>query len=246
MPIYYKRIKDREVNPDDMRQAIIDILDNNMSLRNNVQRKPKAGHSTIVTTVQKVQKIVGKEDAHQIGQVTSKERGELVTHVRIICASGSAIPPVWIFPRHRFDQARMMKDIADTGPLGLVYPSGWLTCANFLKVLEHFVKHVSCSQENKVLLIMDNHESHLSIDAVDFFIDCCLPGTETGTSSADVGEHLSSGKANNHPSSSSSKPPDNNITTTPRSGKTEKKAFVIPKHRQEKKKTKEEEKGGVA
>ncbi|KAF2892099.1 hypothetical protein ILUMI_14074 [Ignelater luminosus] len=231
MPIYYKRIKDREFNPDDMRQAIIDILDNNVSLRNNVQKKPKAGHSTmIVTTVPKVQKIVGKEDAHQIGQVTSRERGELVTHVRIICASGSAIPPVWIFPRHRFDQARMMKDITDTGPLGLVYPSGWLTCANFLKVLEHFVKHVSCSQENKVLLITDNHESHLSIDAVDFY----------------VGEHLSSGNANDHPSSSSSKPSDNDITTTPRSGKTEKKAFVIPKHRQEKKKTKEEEKGGVA
>ncbi|KAF2899922.1 hypothetical protein ILUMI_06261, partial [Ignelater luminosus] len=47
---------------------------------------------TGVTTLQKVQKIVGKKGAHQIGQVTSRERGELVTHVGIICVSGSAIP----------------------------------------------------------------------------------------------------------------------------------------------------------
>lgn len=85
-------------------------------------------------TVQRVQKIVGKKGAHQIGQVTSRERGELVTHAGIICANGSALPPVWIFPRHRFDQARMMKGITDTGPLGLVYPSGWMTCEKFIKV----------------------------------------------------------------------------------------------------------------
>lgn len=118
--------------------------------------------------MQKVPKIVGQRGLHQIGKVTSRERGELLTHVGIICANGNALPPVWIFPRHRFDAVRMMRGIPDDAPLGLVYPSGWMTSDNFLKVLEHFVKNVKCSTENKVLLIMDNHESHLSLNAVEF------------------------------------------------------------------------------
>ncbi|KAF2884490.1 hypothetical protein ILUMI_21686 [Ignelater luminosus] len=36
MPRYYKRIKYREFNPDDTRQAIIDVLDNNKSVRNGI------------------------------------------------------------------------------------------------------------------------------------------------------------------------------------------------------------------
>lgn len=104
-----------------------------------------------MTTVQAVQRIVGKRGEHQIGQATSRERGELVTHVGIVCANGSALPPVWIFPRHRFDANRMMKGITVKGPLGLVYPSGWMTAENFVKVLSHFVKHTRCSKNNMVL-----------------------------------------------------------------------------------------------
>lgn len=123
---------------------------------------------TGVTTVQRVPKIVGKKGQHQIGQVTSRERGELVTHVGIISASGIALPPVWIFPRCRYDPKRMMQGIAETGPLGLVHRSGWMTSDNFLEVLKHIVKNVRCSAENKILLIMDNHESHLSFQGIEY------------------------------------------------------------------------------
>jgi len=113
-------------------------------------------------------KIIGKRGQHQIGQVTSRERGELVTQVGIICADGSALPPVWIFPRVRYDEKRMMKDVVETGALGLVHKSGWMTSENFLKVLQHIVKFTRCSREKKILLIMDNHESHLTIAGLDF------------------------------------------------------------------------------
>ena len=36
----------------------------------------------------------------------------------------------------------------------------------FLLYLEHFVSHVHPSPENPVLILMDNHESHTSYDAV--------------------------------------------------------------------------------
>lgn len=92
----------------------------------------------------------------------------MVTQVGIICASGAALPPVWVFPRKRYDENRMMKGQTQTGALGLVHKSGWMTCENFLLVLEHLVKHSNCSQQNKILLVLDNHESHISIEAIDF------------------------------------------------------------------------------
>ena len=43
------------------------------------------------TTVQKLPKIIAQKGAHQVGQVTSRERGELITLVGIICANGNAL-----------------------------------------------------------------------------------------------------------------------------------------------------------
>ncbi len=42
-----------------------------------------------------------------------------------------------------------------------------MTDENFLKYMKHFVRHVRCSQEETVLLILDNHESHLSIEVLE-------------------------------------------------------------------------------
>ncbi|KAJ8928683.1 hypothetical protein NQ314_018693 [Rhamnusium bicolor] len=100
---------------------------------------------TGVTTVHRVPRIIDRKRQHQVGQVTSRERGELVIQVGIICANGTSLPPVWVFPGQRFDVKKMMKGVPnqEDGPMGLVYPSGWMTAANFLKVLQFFHKHVS-------------------------------------------------------------------------------------------------------
>lgn len=124
---------------------------------------------TGVTTVQKTQKVVATKGQHQVGKVTSRERGQLVTQVGIIGANGIALPPVWVFPRKKFDKHRMLSGIPDEyGATDLVHSSGWMTSDNFLRVLEHFVAHVRCSKERQVILIMDNHESHLSVPAIDY------------------------------------------------------------------------------
>lgn len=52
---------------------------------------------------------------------------------------------------------------APPGSLGLVNLSGWMNSELFVKVIKHFIKHTSATPENPALLIMDNHESHLSI-----------------------------------------------------------------------------------
>ena len=122
------------------------------------------------TTVQRPPKQIAPRGAHQVGSATSRERGELVTFVGICSASGNALPPCFVFPRVRFDETRMMKG-TPSGSLGLVDPSGWMTKQNFPRVLEHIVSNVRCSQEKPILLIMDNHVSHLSVEAINYAKD---------------------------------------------------------------------------
>ena len=116
------------------------------------------------TTVQKVPKVVGPRGIKQVGQVTSRERGELTTVVGIISATGGTIPLVFVFPRKIFKDTMMHG--APEGSLGLVYQSGWMTVKNFKKVVEHVIKHTKSSVENPMILIMDNHDSHLGYDAL--------------------------------------------------------------------------------
>jgi hypothetical protein len=57
---------------------------------------------------------------------------------------------------------------APEGAIAFPSDSGWMTGKIFVKCLEHFQKTVNCSKAAPVLLILDNHKSHCSIDAVDF------------------------------------------------------------------------------
>lgn len=125
---------------------------------------------TGVTTVPPVAKVIGQKGEKQVGQVTSRERGELMTQVGIICANGNSLPPVFIFPRVRFDKQRMMAGAAP-GALGLVHKSGWMTTDNFVLVLKFFKDNVRCDKEHPVLILMDNHESHISLEGVNFCRD---------------------------------------------------------------------------
>lgn len=60
---------------------------------------------------------------------------------------------------------------AQSGALGLVHKSGRMTSENFNYVLVFPKDAVRCSKDNTILLILDNHESHLSLEAIDFWKD---------------------------------------------------------------------------
>jgi len=121
---------------------------------------------TGVTTVQKPKKIVAEKGKKQVGRSTSGERGTTVTMVFAVNAIGNSLPPMLIFPRVNFKQ-----HFVNNGPSGCIgasHPSGWVTASSFLMFVQHFHKHVKCSPSSPVLLILDNHISHLSITVVDF------------------------------------------------------------------------------
>uniref|UniRef100_A0A2A4IUA5 Zinc finger PHD-type domain-containing protein n=1 Tax=Heliothis virescens TaxID=7102 RepID=A0A2A4IUA5_HELVI len=118
------------------------------------------------TTVQTCPKVIASKKSKQVGQVTSADRGTTVTLCFAVNAIGNVIPPFFIFPRVRYQEHFVSE--GPEGSSGDAYPSGWMTTKSFVKFLEHFAKYSHASENNRVLLILDNHESHVSIDAINF------------------------------------------------------------------------------
>lgn len=124
---------------------------------------------TGVTTVHKPAKIIAVKGSKQVGKITSAERGELVTVCASINSAGGHVPPFMIFPRKNW-QDRFLSH-GPPGSNATTYPSGWMTCPSFINFLEHFVRFAQPSLDRKHLIIMDNHESHCSVEAVNYARD---------------------------------------------------------------------------
>lgn len=121
---------------------------------------------TGVTTVLKPVKIVAEKGKKQVNVITSAERGELTTFVGIINAAGAALPPVYIFPRIRKPDDYL--DGAPPSSLALGSHNGWMTGELFVAVLDHIKLHTLCTPDQKILLLLDNHEAHVTVKAVNF------------------------------------------------------------------------------
>lgn len=124
---------------------------------------------TGLTTVLQAPKIIAQCGKKQVGQIVSAERGELVTLCGIINAAGCSIPPAFVFPRVRFKDQFLVG--APTGSLGLATRSGWMTKELFPLVLRHIKEYSHCSKDDPILLLMDNHCSHISIETISYAKD---------------------------------------------------------------------------
>ncbi|GFN80785.1 tigger transposable element-derived protein 6-like protein [Plakobranchus ocellatus] len=87
----------------------------------------------------------------------------------IINAIGNSLPPCLVFPRKQFKPHMIFG--APPGTHGFANSSGWITKQLFVECLRHIHRHVRSTPENKVLVILDNRESHISIEAVDYCRD---------------------------------------------------------------------------
>ena len=122
---------------------------------------------TALSTVMKPVKVVS-ERGLPVASTISRERGVTMTFVGIICAAGNYLPPVFIIPRKRWNDA-FMRGTVD-GSKGILNPSGWMNGESFLETLKHIQDVTFCSLDNRLLLIMDNAECHMSIQAIEFCI----------------------------------------------------------------------------
>ena len=121
---------------------------------------------TGITTVQRPDRIIARKGTKQVGSITSAERGSLVTFCLAVNASGNSIPPMFLFPRKNY-RSHFVND-GPPGSIGSANPSGWMTEEDFYVFLNHFVKHTRSSQDNPVLMILDNHSSHLSFKGISY------------------------------------------------------------------------------
>jgi len=102
----------------------------------------------------------------------------------VICAvnaAGTYVAPMLIFKRQRMSQLLMAGTPA--GSVGYASASGWVNSELFIKWLEHFIDFAKRSKDEKVILIIDGHASHKTLEAVDMCRDsavvlvCLLPHT---------------------------------------------------------------------
>lgn len=102
----------------------------------------------------------------RVGSITSWERGKNITVICAMSAAGIYVLPLFIFQRKRHSP-----QLEKGGSLVAVYectPNGWATEQIFLKWLNHFKDFVKPTQEKLVLLILDNHNSHATLEAYNF------------------------------------------------------------------------------
>lgn len=117
---------------------------------------------TGISTVQDPGKILAPKGQKRVGSITSWERGKNITVLCTMSAAGSFIPPMFIFPRKRHSPL-LEKD----GPAGSIYrcsENGWINTNLFLEWLLHFTEFAKPAAEDPILLILDNHASHISHD----------------------------------------------------------------------------------
>lgn len=83
-----------------------------------------------------------------------------------VSALGNTIPPMFVFPRVNYKDHFIRG--GPPGCVGTSNKSGWMQGDQFLEFMQHFVNHVRPTQEKKVLILLDNHESHLYLPVIDY------------------------------------------------------------------------------
>ncbi|XP_026479989.1 uncharacterized protein LOC113386420 [Ctenocephalides felis] len=122
---------------------------------------------TCVSTVSKLpKKTANKEKEHVAVDKPTGECGTNVTVLVAVSATGSFIPPMFIFPCEKFEE-RFIQD-GPTDCIGAGNPSGCLTHDDFFMYMQHFIKQVKASKESPVLLILNNNSSsYISVPTLD-------------------------------------------------------------------------------
>ncbi|XP_036361576.1 uncharacterized protein LOC118764675 [Octopus sinensis] len=117
---------------------------------------------TGITTVQRPDRIIARKGTKQVGKMTSAEMGILVTLACCVNATGNSIPPFFVLPQKNL-RPHFLNN-RPSGSDGGTNPSGWMCEEQFVKFLQHFVRNGKCSKQSPCLFLLNNHDSHLSIE----------------------------------------------------------------------------------
>ncbi|GBM12644.1 hypothetical protein AVEN_46134-1 [Araneus ventricosus] len=113
--------------------------------------------------VQNPRKTTAMNSSKQAGAVTTVERSILVTMALAVSANG-------LFTSRKISKRHFRSNVPE-GSSGTTNESGWMTEQDFQSYMRHFIKHVRVTKERPVLLILDNHQSHLDLPTLDLAED---------------------------------------------------------------------------
>ena len=141
-----------------------DTLQNGNFNATNIWNCDETGMSTVVQPG----KVVATKGVRQVRKASSAERGKNTTALCCMNAAGNFLPPMIIFPRKRFQDILMQG--APAGAIGgvNVKGTGYIDQTLFLRWLHHFQAVTNCSINAKHLLLLDGHESHKTLEAVEY------------------------------------------------------------------------------
>ena len=121
---------------------------------------------TGMSTVEKMSRVIAQKGLKQVGKISSAEKGKTVIVICAMNTIGAFIPPLFIFPRKRMVPS-LMND-APQGAVGYKSTNSWMEGSIFLNWLIHFQRITNASLDNKVLVILDNHNTNIFLPAVDY------------------------------------------------------------------------------
>lgn len=116
---------------------------------------------TSISNVQRNSRILAPKGQKQVGMAVSGERGSTTTVVCAFSASGKYIPPFFIFKRKRMNPQLLRGGNANM--VAAVSDSGWINENLFVDWVHHFISYAKPTVAEPILLILDNHESHVSL-----------------------------------------------------------------------------------
>ncbi|XP_050303764.1 uncharacterized protein LOC126741406 [Anthonomus grandis grandis] len=129
----------------------------------------ETGMSTVPNRMPKVFAPRGRKT---VLKVVAADRGQLVTAVCCMGASGVWVPPALIFLCKRMNDELFYG--CPPGTLQLVTETGYMNSELFIRWLRHFQDYVKSSEDDPVVLILDNHTSHFTLEAVNFCRNNCI------------------------------------------------------------------------
>jgi hypothetical protein len=137
-------------NIDDFYDQLETIISENDFAKNSVWNADEM----IVTTITKSVQV---NDKHF-------DKTYVVTGSFCVNAAGKTLPPFYVFPDGFYTANEKPEDVKFECTKS---HSGRTTNETFLHFLEYFVDHVKASRSNKQLIILDNHETHISLDILE-------------------------------------------------------------------------------
>ena len=82
----------------------------------------------------------------------------------VVSATGVAVPPAIVFPRKNYKDLFLVG--APEGSKDFATESGWRNSQLFIEVMQLVVNVSRSSKADPIILVFDNHESHLSIETL--------------------------------------------------------------------------------